>query len=272
MDCRTIEINGIIIKGDRIIKSPAISDEALKGDMGRRPIGGGSISSFDGTFTDEKILVKTADFTNDEVLVQIGDISDAYEMLKQKLMSKELTFDTLFCTVFEVIDEYFGRFENVSERMTYYKSEDRVSDNDNYNKITNLKGKSSAMCVERAALAQNLLKVIGINSIFKSSTVVVNGKIDQHAYNLVEYNDKYYIFDSTIPTLRDEAISPIIAEIPKEAFDAISMPISIINGYSVETSHFNPLKNMDYCITYDTLGKRPRENLIISDDSKEKHI
>lgn len=242
MDCKTIRIRDYVIKGDTIISSPI-----LKGSI-KKAIGVGSLSSFDGVFTDEKIIVQSgiAAIT----LAKIGNISEAYEILKNKLQNnKEYSIDEICSIVFEVIDEYFGNFENTNKRLSFYTDEDFIESEDDYGKISDLKGKSSAMCVERAALAQNLLKSLGINSIFKSSRVTVNGKRDAHAYNLVEYEGKYYIFDSTIPTIKNDKINPLITEIPQEAFASISMPI--FDGFSIEVLHYNPLMNMDYNIIYD---------------------
>ncbi len=259
MENKIIKIKDIVIQGDTILQSPAINRPLKK------PIGVNSISSFDGIFTEEKIIIEYG--LGRIVLGKIGDVSEAYKTLEEKIKtSKSFDFEKISTLVFEVVDEYFGRFENVKSRMLFYPDEDSIYSGEDYGKISELKGKSSAMCVERAALAQNLLKIIGINSIFKSSKVIINGKHDAHAYNLVEYDGKYYIFDTTIPTLRDGIISPIITEIPQDVFNAMSMPM--IDGYSVEISHFNPLQEIDYTIIYDS----GREKSISIDGTNGKKL
>ena len=74
---------------------------------------------------------------------------------------------------------------------------------------------------------------------------------DVHSYNLIEYQGKYYIFDTAIPNLINGQVSPLIAEIDKESFELLSSPISDF-GISVTVSHYNPYRNYDVTITYDS--------------------
>jgi len=131
-------------------------------------------------------------------------------------------------------------------------------------KVSNLRGKGAAMCVERAMLAQNLLMRLNILSFYKCSSIVKDGSKEIHSYNLVSFDGKYYIFDASIPALKDNKINPIVAEVPSEVFEMISSPSSKI-GYSVRTSHFNPVRKVNVEITYDS----DRDNIFfynISDD------
>lgn len=208
----------------------------------------GYLSSFSGDFDDELIGIETG--LADIVYSKIGDIKEAYELLKNKLTSVDITnIYELSRVVLETVDEYFNGIDNISERMNYYYSldDDEISEN----KISNLKGKGAAMCVERAALSQNLLKTLGINSVYKSSGIIKNGSREVHSYNLIEFNGKYYIFDSTMPNLVDDKINPLIAEIDKDTFDLISAPVQNI-GISVTVSHYNPYQDKDYNVTYDS--------------------
>lgn len=113
------------------------------------------------------------------------------------------------------------------------------------------------MCVERAALSQNLLTSIGINSFFKTSGIIKNDNKEVHSYNLIEYKGKYYIFDASMPNLINGQVNPLIAEINKESFDLLSSPISDL-GISVTVSHYNPYRDYDVTVTYDS--------------NREKHI
>lgn len=210
---------------------------------------GGIDSSFDGEFKDEEVLVEAG---LDYIPCQIGDVREAYDILKKIIKDrKPQDFFELSNIVFETVQRYFGDYSNISERMKNYPDLDDIED---YGKkpgtVANLKGKNSAMCVERAMLTQNLLNVLGIHSFYKASGIKKDGKNEGHAYNLVENEGKYYVFDTAIPTLVDGIISPIIAEIPKEVFDAISKKESEF-GYSISAEHFNPLRNKDVSITYD---------------------
>ena len=64
-----------------------------------------------------------------------------------------------------------------------------------------LRGKNAAVCAERAAVAQNLFSLLGIESYYIVGTL--NG--GAHAYNVIKYNDNYYLFDSSsdVPVYQD---------------------------------------------------------------------
>ena len=133
--------------------------------------------------------------------------------------------------------------------MNYYYNMD--FDEHENNMISNLKGTGAAMCVERSALAQNLLQYLGFNSFYKSSGITKNGVDEVHSYNLLECNNRYYIFDTSLPNVIDGKVSPLIAEIDKETFDLLSCPIPDY-GISTTVSHYNPYRNVDITVTYDS--------------------
>ena len=168
--------------------------------------------------------------------------------------------------VLETVDEYFGGLENHKDRLNYYYTEDYEESKDN--KISNLKGKGAAMCVERAALSQNLLQLLGIRSFFKTSGIVKNGSNEAHSYNLIEYEGKYYIFDSTMPNMINNAPNPLIAEIDKESFDLITSPLQKI-GISISTSHYNPYFSKNYEVTYDAAREKKIEVPALGNDAKQ---
>ena len=225
---------------------------------------GGYLSSFDRLFTDEKIGIQS--WLADVVNAKIGDISDAIDLLNQKLNSRKMSdINDLACTVIETVNEYFGGFQNTSSRMDYYYEEGEEESKNNI--VSNLKGTGAAMCVERSALTQNLLCYLGIKSIYKSSTILKNGNQEVHSYNLIEYKNHYYIFDTSIPNYIDGRINPLIAEIDKETFDLISCPLSEI-GISITVSHYNPYRDINVKITYDSKRKRSVEFPSLSENSK----
>ena len=227
---------------------------------------GGYLSSFKDSFTEELIGIESG--MGDIVKAKIGNIREAYELLKSKLEGKEnINVFEISAIVLETVNEYFGGFKNLEQRMDYYYPEDFEESKDN--KISNLKGKGSAMCVERAALAQNLLKSLGINSVYKASGIVKDEHKEAHCYNLIEYEGKYYIFDTSLPNLIDGVISPLIAEIDKETFDTLSTPLSDI-GISVSVSHYNPYRNVDMSITYDSGRKKQIEVEPLRDQLKKE--
>lgn len=238
----------VIVEGDKV----------KYGDfrMQRRVIGanfthgtthGGYLSSFNGTFTDEEIGVQSG--LGDIVNVKIGDITDAYELLKSKVKGLESPdINSLSQAVLETVEEYFGGHENTDTRMDYYYPVDEEGHENNM--VSNLKGSGSAMCVERAALAQNLLRSLGINSFYKSSGIIRNDNREVHSYNLIEQDGKYYVFDTSIPNLINGSASPLIVEIDKTTFEALSNPLHD-TGISLTTEHYSPYRDENVCITYD---------------------
>lgn len=188
----------------------------------------------------------------------VGDIREAYEILKQIIMERQPStfFEKCEC-VMETVTKYFGDYSNIKNRLSFFPDEDMVYDHKiQHGSLADIAHKNAAICVERSMLSQNLLKTIGIDTTLKIAGFINNdGKPDGHAFNVVNDHGKYYIFDSTQPTLREGIISPIVAEIPKDVYDAIIEPRSY-DGISVRVSHYNPLMNKDYDVIYDAGWKR----------------
>ena len=212
---------------------------------------GGYLSSFKDSFKDELISIETGLSMVD---AKIGDIKDAYYLLKEKINNIDSNnIYELSEVVLDVVDEYFGGISNTNNRLNYYYDNDYEESKDN--KMSNLKGTGAAMCTERAALAQNLLKSLGINSCFKTSGIINNGNKEGHSYNLIEYSNKYYIFDTSIPNVIDNRPNPLIGEIDRDSFELLSNPLHNI-GISVTVSHYNPYRDKDVTITYDSGRKK----------------
>ena len=214
---------------------------------------GGIDSSFSGVFKDEEVLIGSG---LDYVPCVIGDISSAYIMFGKSVAERQPhTFEDYAVCIMKTIQDYFGDYSNIDDRMNNYPDLDDIQDGNRIGLVSDLKGKNAAMCVERAMVTQNLLRLLNINSFYKSSGILKNGNREVHSYNLVEYDDKYFIFDTTMPTLKNEEISPIITEIPKEVFDEL-VKVRTRDGISVEVSHYNPLRSEDINIVYDAGRKR----------------
>ena len=259
-------VNGekIIVEGDTVIRE---DDKPRKRKIGPNythgVYHGGFLSSFNQSFTDEVIGIESG--LGDIVSAKIGDVKEAYVLLKEKIKEKNSEdFFDICEAILETVDEYFGGIEHIDERLGYYYSDDYDESEDN--KISDLKGKGAAMCVERAALAQNLLNSLGIKSFYKCSGIIKNDNAEVHSYNLVEYEGKYYIFDTSIPNIINGRISPLIAEIDKEAYELITCPLGE-KGISISTKHFNPYRNIDVSITYDSKRQKSIEVEALGDRS-----
>lgn len=222
--------------------------------VGAFNIAGRVDSSFNQVFDNNvQVLVNDGIFGDTQPAI-IGNIDELYVILKEKLKNCDMTFESLMVVIYNIVTEYFGTFENASIRTYNYKSTDKISSTDDIGKVSDLKGKNAAMCVERAMVSHNLMKALGINSYYKASMIINNGKNEGHAYNIIEFNEKYYIFDATMPKLSENTITPIIAEIPKEVFDEITKANEDL-GYPVQVEYFNAIKNEAKSIVYDSCSK-----------------
>ena len=225
---------------------------------------GGVASSYSGIFKNEEVLIGSG---LDYVPCMMGDISDAYELLKDNITKNNASTFTDICScIFDTVDNYFGGVKNVSKRMSYYKDLDDIKSEADITKVSTLKGLGAAMCVERAMLSQNLLLSLGFSSIYKTSSIEKNGHNEIHAYNLVSNDNKYYIFDSSMPTERNGKINPLITEIPKEVFERISSPLQR-EGCSVSVCYYNPIRKNDIEIVYDAHRK---DIYVVENNNKTK--
>lgn len=211
-------------------------------------IGGKIDSSFSSKFDNEFVQLATG---FDIVNVQIGNVTDAYKILLDKIKESNPKNEKEICNIiFATVWDYFGDYSQISQRMDYYADESEYQQGEG-NYVSNLKGKNAAMCVERAMLSQNLLNLMGIKSFYKTSGIINNGIKEIHAYNLACVDGEYYIFDSTMPCLRNNQVDPLICQIPKEVFDKISSKDRYI-GYAVAVEYYNPLREQFKNIIYDS--------------------
>ena len=216
----------------------------------------------DGTVISDVASSYNRDFDNNDLVCidsersdsrhcTIGNIHEAYLYLREEISSKEPHVLSEYAECIEqAIFRYFGNYFYAKKRLSYFPTDAEVEKGKKRGMVSDLSHKNIALCTERAMLSQNLLISIGFNSIFKASGAIINGKMKPHAYNLVFHDDKYYIFDSTIPTLIDNRVNPIICEIPKEVYEKMINPSSNI-GYSVNVCYIDSLTNTECDITYD---------------------
>ena len=93
------------------------------------------------------------------------------------------------------------------------------------NKIGDLKGKRSAQCTEKAAIAQQLLSLFGFESYYCVGCVDLENRQEAHSFNIVKKGDNYAIVDYSLPVTsfnQDGSIKafyPFIGEIKKEEFN-----------------------------------------------------
>jgi len=211
------------------------------------------LNSAENNFFTPNSLVCIEAGLGDIVYCTTGDLTEAYKMFVDKIRQSDgENFEDIMELVYGAVVQYFGDTSRHQERMDYYPDEDLVEyNNESRGEISNLAGKNIAMCVERAMLSHNLMKLIGIYSTYKASGILNDNNQEVHAYNIVRNNDKAYIFDSTIPKgIGDGRITPLVTEITLEQYEKICSPKQAI-GCAVKTKYFSPLSGRDREITYD---------------------
>jgi len=139
------------------------------------------------------------------------------------------------------IGKYFGNITataNTENRNRQFYMDHSSADSDPIS-IKDFKDKKMGVCAEKAAVAQNLLSFVGIDSylINSSKCKFVSGD-EAHAYNLLATEKGYFIYDPTNPHLSinketDQIINygPAIYPISEEQFNSIK------NGGTVEVEH-----------------------------------
>ena len=118
-----------------------------------------------------------------------------------------------------VLIDYFGLFANDNNRNMLYESKADIDQDDNSFSVKEFKRNETAMCVERAALAQNLLAFLGYNPMMVYGYISSeNGdKNVGHAYNIIIRNGKAIIADFSNPIIKENrfyktALYPINGE------------------------------------------------------------
>lgn len=191
------------------------------------PFTRGGLYSANSKFISDNILLNVGGgIAVDDADLMVDETPEAYKILIEKVKNEpNINFENLMKIVYDTTVEYFGTTENAIEaRQVYYEEHDVYSEEEK-GRISDFKGKNMAACMERAALAQNLMKFLGIDSTLKVSQINVDGKDDIHAFNLVEADGKYYIFDATIPVVNENrGVTPIITEIPEQAYKEMINP------------------------------------------------
>ena len=91
-------------------------------------------------------------------------------------------------------DDYFDQiaFQSTTTDEEYFAKLATIE-------LGNLKGKNIAMCTERAAMAQNLLSLFGIDSYYCMGCVNNAGHEEPHCFNIAKAKDCYRLLDYSIP-------------------------------------------------------------------------
>lgn len=137
---------------------------------------------------DVKIFPSTDDCSGKVtyMLANYNYIFEFFKSIKKFNINKKINAIFYLSTF---LDEYFGNPDTVNpdDRERF------LMELNGQATIENLRGKGLAACSERAAVANNLMEMLGLNSIYVTGEV--NG--EQHAFNIVIKDNKYFIVDTT---------------------------------------------------------------------------
>jgi len=119
--------------------------------------------------TNKSHLVKCIE---DYINIYFGVVSDGRDM-------RDAYFDKIAWSTTTTDDEYFAKIANFE--------------------LGDLKSKNVAMCTERAAVAQNLLSLFGIEAYYCMGCVTNNGKEAQHCFNVARALNQFVLLDYSLP-------------------------------------------------------------------------
>ena len=101
----------------------------------------------------------------------------------KKEVDRELLFDDI-CNQLDNMSDDVERFNRCKESWL---------------DIGIFKNRSAAECTEHSCVAQNLLTFCDVDCCYVSGHMKTNTSNEDHAYNIIKLNDKYYLLDSTNP-------------------------------------------------------------------------
>ena len=133
-------------------------------------------------FIDKHTLITNVDST-----VNFTSNEYAYLFVRGLIKAKVDNLDRAANLVYYFIRSYFGLDGDDEKRRDLFRGKIEPFSIDMF------RGKNAAVCAERAAVAQNLFSLLGIESYY------VIGQLDgiNHAFNVINFNDKHYIYDSS---------------------------------------------------------------------------
>lgn len=102
------------------------------------------------------------------------------------------------------------------------------------NEIGDLKGKGIAMCTEKAALAQNLLSLFGIETFYCMGCINNDGKTEPHCFNIAKAKETFVLIDYSIPCPVKEN-NKVISYLPFQGIIELSEIEAILTGETIKT-------------------------------------
>lgn len=179
------------------------------------------------------------EFITSENLIQISDYPEWFlKFDDEKLIYEELAnrikqnynenlsdFNLIYKSIRDVVYSKIGQ-TNHAENLDRYCQ--YTTQKDNICPISHFYERDISECSERALLAQNLFKFLGVESYFMAGKLNINDNIQMHNYNIIYIKDKAYIFDlACTPLTKKEngelEKNPLVKELSEQEQAMISI-------------------------------------------------
>ncbi len=146
--------------------------------------------------------------------------------------------------VLYTVAKYFGNFvgyQDTDAKNREFYMDKTTTESDSVS-IKELEGKGIAVCAEKAALSQNLLSFMGIDStlVFSDKCQFDGEKEGLHAFNIVHTENGFFIFDPTNPEQHRDAEGKLANYLPN------FYPISNEQYQSLQESGTVEVQHKDY--------------------------
>lgn len=146
------------------------------------------------------------------------------------------------------LSNYFGNAlggdDVTSRNMAFYNERSIMSDEPLENiSIADMKGEGIAVCIEKAAVAQNLMSFLGRNSrlvLSNKCKIDTGGDEEAHAFNVIRSEKGTFIYDPANPSVqitkeegeaRSMSVAPALYKLTEEQLEAFNQ------GKPVEVQH-----------------------------------
>ena len=142
---------------------------------------------FEYTVPHKGIIDKDTTVTNSDCVFKFKTNKYVYLFVDGLIKYNIHELGTAMNYIYYFIRDYFELEGNHKNRDVLF-----AQNKDEYD-IEDLKGKNAAVCNERAAVAQNLFSILGIESYY------MVGQVNEtpHAYNIVNHKGEYFLYDAS---------------------------------------------------------------------------
>lgn len=166
------------------------------------------------------IYADISGFVTDELIFRLDDESlyraFLIHLIRHFVINKDekITFNSIMEEIKGSLDGIFGR-SDVDKQLDIY----RKPRQERYLSISELYEQNAAVCIERTAVAHNVLKMLNVSSSMLP-VMILDGKTEgPHVLNVIEHEDKINFVDFTIFSTERMNKMPTINVLTKEEYN-----------------------------------------------------